>query len=111
MSTVSCFHSFQSLRKTARFERSECVNQGGRDESRRQEQEQTLGSVGYNSTLKCQGAVYLNQLMSFSAVAAPSLMALKQTSTFRDKMQEQLWALVTTFSIPIQVLGVRGAAG
>ena len=41
--------------------------------------------------------------MSFSAVAAPALMALKQTKTFRDQLQEQLWGLVTMFSIPVQV--------
>ena len=70
-----------------------------------------IAAIGYSSIFNGQGAVYLNQLMSFSAVAAPSLMALKQTNTFRDEVQERLWALVTTFSIPIQVLGVRGAAG
>ena len=46
--------------------------------------------------------MYLNQLMSFSAVAAPALMALQQTKTFRDQLEEGLW-LITIGSIPVQV--------
>ena len=67
-----------------------------------------LGSVSYDLTLNHQGAVYLNQLMSFSAVAAPAVMALKQTNTFRDKLEQPLWALVTMGSIPVQVTGSAG---
>ena len=40
--------------------------------------------------------------MSFSAVAAPSVMALKQTKTFRDKLEKPLWAVVTMGSLPVQ---------
>ena len=70
-----------------------------------------LGTVSYDAPLKRQGAVYQNQLMSFSAVAAPALMALKQTKTFIDKMEKALWALwalVTMGSIPIEVSGSHG---
>ena len=62
-----------------------------------------LGSDVNDWTLRCLGAVYMNQLMSFSVVAAPALMAVKQTSAFRDKLEKQLWALVTMGSIPVQV--------
>ena len=68
-----------------------------------------LGSVSYDSTPNRQGAVYLNQLMSFSAVGAPALMALKQTKTFQDKLEEPLWALVTMGSMTVQVGGRRVA--
>ena len=40
--------------------------------------------------------------MSFSAVAGPSVMALKQTKTFRDKLEKPLWAVVTMGSLPVQ---------
>ena len=60
-----------------------------------------------------QGMVYLNQLMSFSAVAGPALLALKQTNTLRDqlkeadafldKLKQHLSALVTFSSVPVQV--------
>ena len=39
--------------------------------------------------------------MSFSAVAGPALLALKQTKIFRDELD--LMALVTIGSLPVQV--------
>ena len=80
---------------------SDAGRPGNCDERPGQEQEQPLGPR-YDSALS-QGAVYLNQLMSFSAVAAPALMALKQTKTFRDVLEKPLWALVTLGSLPVQV--------
>ena len=46
--------------------------------------------------------------MSFAAVAAPALMALQQTKTFQDKLQQLLQALVTMGSIPVEVPGQMG---
>ena len=46
--------------------------------------------------------------MSFSAVAAPALMAVRQTNTFRDNLERELWALVTLDTIPVQVRGPDG---
>ena len=51
--------------------------------------------------LKIQGAVYLNQLMSFAAVTAPALLALQQTGTFNEQLQ-QLQQTMTWISIPVQ---------
>ena len=47
------------------------------------------------------GAVYLNQLMSFSAVAAPALMALKQTKEL-SQLLDQFWGLLEVISVPVE---------
>jgi len=47
-------------------------------------------------------AVYLNQLMSFAAVTAPALLALQQTGTFNEQMQQLGKATIAFFSIPVQ---------
>ena len=75
---------------------------GRRDQCAGQKQKQLLGSVSYDLTSR-EGAVYTNQLMSFSAVAGPVSLALQQTNTFRDKLGKYLWALVTMGSLPVQV--------
>eukprot|EP00434_Breviolum_minutum_P033275 symbB.v1.2.029445.t2/scaffold3217.1/size62816/2 len=47
-------------------------------------------------------AVYLNQLMSFAAVTAPALLALQQTGTFNQQLQQLGKATIAFFSIPVQ---------
>jgi len=55
----------------------------------------SAGRQNKNST------VYLNQLMSFAAVTAPALLALKNTETFVDQL-ERLQDIITFISFPVQ---------
>ena len=45
--------------------------------------------------------MYLNQLMSFSAVAAPALMALKQTKQL-SQLLDKFWGLLDVISLPVE---------
>ena len=53
--------------------------------------------------------MYLNQLMSFSAVAAPALMALSQTKEL-SQLLEKFWGLLDVISLPVEA-GPRSQSG
>ena len=66
---------------------------------------------GSDFSLRSQGVVYMNQLMSFAAVAGPALMALQETNSFkhtktlRSTLKTQFLALMTLGSVPVKVTG------
>ena len=55
--------------------------------------------------------MYLNQLMSFAAVTAPALLALQQTGTFNEQLQQLGKATIAFFSIPVQAGWCQAAFG